>query len=344
MERVVLTLANAIAERGREVHVVVLEPVGMSAMITELHEDVRLHVLTGGQRSRLAQLRRLTRHGIVHLHLAEGVLPAVRWALRGNPAVFVSYHSDYGPVRGPAKNLLDRVITRRSHGVIAVSEAVRDFCVDQVRLPPDLVTVIENAVPEPADGGVRVDRTGALTLVALATVNPHKNYPGLIEGFALARRRGHAVRLRIIGDGPRLAEAFDTAQRLSVNGDIEWYGSLWQASVVNALLGSSDVFVSASRNEGLPMSVLEGLQHGLPMILSDIAPHREAAGEAAVYFDSEVPEQFAARVEELMERDARQRRAESARGRAARFAASAFVDRHLDLYGSFPSTTSEDSR
>ncbi|MFJ9821089.1 glycosyltransferase family 4 protein [Streptomyces sp. NPDC101151] len=343
LERVVLLLANEMAARGRRVRVVVLEPAGLSAMVTELHQGVWLHVLAGSRATRLAKLRRLTRGGIIHLHLAEGrVHPAVRWALRGNPAVFVTYHSDYSPVRSPWKNLLDRVITSRSRGVIAVSEAVRDFCVDQVRLPSHAVTVIENAVPEPVIGRVRIERTDALTLVALATVNPHKNYQGLIEGFAIARRRGHNVRLRIIGDGPALADAFGTAQRLSVSSDIDWYGALWQASVVDALLGTSDVFVSASLNEGLPMSVLEGLQHGLPMILSDIPPHREAAGEAALYFACQAPEQFADRVGELTEQHSRRRRAGTARSRASMFAPATFVDRHLALYGACASNPGQE--
>jgi glycosyltransferase involved in cell wall biosynthesis len=45
---------------------------------------------------------------------------------------------------------------------------------------------------------------------------------------------------------------------------------------VDEYLKASDVFVSASRSEGLPNTVMEALAVGLPVILSDIQPHNEA--------------------------------------------------------------------
>ncbi|MCW7945178.1 hypothetical protein AAW14_25015 [Streptomyces hygroscopicus] len=333
LERVVLLLANALSARGRRVHVVILDPLGLRAMITELTPQVAVHVLSGSWTTRLKRLRELTQARIAHLHLADGKIhPAVRWALRGHPGVFVTYHSDYTPVRNRMTNLVDRSITRRSRGVVAVSEAVQEFCLKEVRLPAELVTVIENAVPAPSVGRVHIEPDKGFTLVALATVNPHKNYVGLLRGFALARERGHDIRLRIIGDGPAIAEVFTTAVELGVNSHLEWYGGLWQSSVVGALLRTSDAFASASRNEGLPMSVLEALQHGLPMVLSDIPPHREAADDAAVYFNPDDPVQLADRLEELLDADTCKGRAAAARRRSALFTAEQFTERHLKLY------------
>lgn len=341
LERVVLLLANGLAARGLTVHVIVLEPAGLSAMITEMHPGVRIHILSGGAAQRRRRLRALTDGRTVHLHLHDKILPGVRWAVRDNPRVFVSYHSDYTPVRNRTVNRLDRMITGRSAGAIAVSKAVRDFCVNEVKLPAGHVTVIENAVPEPVPSAFRIAPDEAFTLVALATVNPHKNYPGLLRGLAAARRRGLDVRLRIIGDGPVIGEAFLAAAELGVSEAVDWFGGLWQTSVVGALLAGSDAFTSASRNEGLPMSVLEGLQYGLPMILSDIPPHREAAGEAAVYFPSEDPEKFADCVEELLEPDARKARAAEALQRNTEFRVADFLDRHVHLYSAVAPAVAE---
>ncbi len=44
---------------------------------------------------------------------------------------------------------------------------------------------------------------------------------------------------------------------------------------VYRLLGSVDAFISVSKGEGLPLAVLEAMTAGLPVVLSDIAPHRE---------------------------------------------------------------------
>jgi glycosyltransferase involved in cell wall biosynthesis len=333
LERVVILLANGLAERGRAVQVVVLDATGLAAMITELDPLVTVHILRGTVAERVGRLRTLARGRIAHLHLAEGrIHPRFRAALRGHPATFVTYHSDYTPVRNRFTNRLDRAVTGRSRGVVAVSAAVRDFCLNEVRLPGVLVTTIENAVPPPAVSALRFEAHQGFALVALATVNPHKNYPLLVEGLAVARRRGHDVRLRVIGDGPAIAEVLETAYRLDVGRHVEWFGALWQTSIVSAILAASDVFVSASRNEGLPMSILEGLQHGLPMLLSDIPPHRQAAGDAGLYFSPDDPEQFVDRLEVLLTPDGHGQRADEARRRSALFDAKEFIQRHLDLY------------
>ena len=333
LERVVAVLANELVRRDLSVQVVILEGADLRASVTELDPQVQVHVLQGGTSARLRRLRELAAGGIVHLHLADGLIhPRVRWALRGHPAVFVSYHSDYTPVRNRFTNRLDRAITGRSLRAIAVSEAVAAFCVREVGLRPEHVAVICNAVAAPRSGTVQVKSAGGFVLVALATVNPHKDYGTLIRGLAALRSRGHDVSLRIIGDGPATRTAFTTAVEAGVTAHIEWYGALWKGEIVSALLESSDVFVSASRNEGLPMSVLEALQSGLPLVLSDIAPHREVAGAAALYFPEQDAAAFADQVEALFDEQARMRQASLAQERSRAFSVEEFVDRHLAVY------------
>jgi len=49
---------------------------------------------------------------------------------------------------------------------------------------------------------------------------------------------------------------------------------------VYGILALSDLFVSTSSREGMPVAVLEAMACGVPTILSDIPPHREIAGQA----------------------------------------------------------------
>ena len=51
------------------------------------------------------------------------------------------------------------------------------------------------------------------------------------------------------------------------------------------LLRGCRLLVQASRFEGFGMPVLEGLAHGIPVVCSDLPPHREIAGDAAIYVD-----------------------------------------------------------
>lgn len=70
--------------------------------------------------------------------------------------------------------------------------------------------------------------------------------------------------------------ALDSACFLSIgdNSNIRLFGTA-TTDVLVELLACADLFVSASKSEGLPNSVLEALASGLPCILSDIEPHAE---------------------------------------------------------------------
>ena len=96
---------------------------------------------------------------------------------------------------------------------------------------------------------------------------PRKNPELLIHAFLCQPNKRDV--LCLLGDGP----LFSRCQQLAANcSRIVVPG--FAPNVVN-YLRAADYFVSASRAEGMPNAVLEGLAAGLPVILSDIPAHRE---------------------------------------------------------------------
>jgi len=102
-----------------------------------------------------------------------------------------------------------------------------------------------------------------------------KNTESLISGFKKARLTNS--QLLIAGDGPELDKLSQLAQN---NNSIKFLGSI---DNVNEYLQASDIFISASFAEGLPNSVLEAMACGLPLLLSDIDPHKELVPERFSY-------------------------------------------------------------
>jgi glycosyltransferase involved in cell wall biosynthesis len=337
LERVVTSLANAYVERGIDTMVLVMSGGKRNALITELDARVKLAILSGPVRDRWAEMVRLTRGRVVHIHFGDGrIHPFVRLLL-GRRRLVVTYHSVYRHKRTWFHNRVDQICASRAAGVIAVSQAVKQFCVEDVGIGAGRISVIPNVLPghRPATGNGIADEAPPSTwlALALASLYPHKNQRVLLEGVAAARKLGVDLRLRIIGDGPCMAELYGQCVELGLASSVDWYGAVWKKELVEPLIASSHLFISASRFEGLPLSVLEGMSHGLPLVLSDIPPHHEAAGDDALYFDHDDPAQLAARIVDLVRDQERRRRlCAASRARAAAFNFDACVDQHLQVY------------
>jgi hypothetical protein len=130
------------------------------------------------------------------------------------------------------------------------------------------VTSMPNPLPLPAAGGAD---PAAHTCVALGRLSQEKGYDLLLEAWAQAvlARPESDWRLRLYGDGPDRPKLEAQAARLGVADSVVFEGATDQ--VREALLGGS-LFLSASRAEGFPMTLLEALACGLPCIAFDCAP------------------------------------------------------------------------
>ena len=106
---------------------------------------------------------------------------------------------------------------------------------------------------------------GRLLLGTAARLSPEKNLPMLIQVVAACRDQGRVFNLEIVGEGPQRRELEILVQQLglddqvklpgNVNGLEHWYPRL-------------DAFVLPSLTEGMPLTVLESLACGCPVIAS----------------------------------------------------------------------------
>ncbi|WP_018140865.1 glycosyltransferase family 4 protein [Thioalkalivibrio sp. ALJ7] len=109
------------------------------------------------------------------------------------------------------------------------------------------------------------------------------------------------VKFVLVGDGALRPEL---ERRWGANDQVRFVG---RVEDVRPWLQAADVFVSPSKSEGLPNSVMEAMACGLPCVLSDIPPHRElledqpSAGELFTVGDAEGMAQAVLRVLENTE-------------------------------------------
>jgi capsular polysaccharide biosynthesis protein len=113
-----------------------------------------------------------------------------------------------------------------------------------------------------------------LEVVSVGRLIPIKDPLSVLDGFADAA--GPHDRLVFVGDGPLKRALFDEAWRAGLTGRVRFTGVV-ERDEVYRILSRADLFVSTSRGEGLPLSVLEAMACKCPVILSDIPPHSEIA-------------------------------------------------------------------
>src|SRR5260221_2626946 len=94
-----------------------------------------------------------------------------------------------------------------------------------------------------------------------------KNHRLLIEAFAAARAKHPQIRLRLLGGGSLETELRQRASELGVASDVEFCPFRPDPSGV---LGELDVFCLSSDSEGLPVSLLEALAPGLPVVATKV--------------------------------------------------------------------------
>lgn len=168
--------------------------------------------------------------------------------------------------------------------VHTVSEFVRQEVLDQYRIDPDRVVAIHNGATrgEVGDAGAgRADVGAERYLLALGTVEPRKDLPGLVRAFAGVAAVDPDVRLVIAGADGWGAEALTEAIRVAAHRD-RVVRTGWIADSRRAdLLAGAVALVQPSAYEGFGLPVLEAMAAGTPVVATDVGAIPEVAGGAA---------------------------------------------------------------
>jgi glycosyltransferase involved in cell wall biosynthesis len=287
LERVLLSHVRILLSAGYEVTVCVLDPGRDNALVAELPSQARLVIAPPGRLRRIAFLSRVVSGATVLLQFGDGRLyPSIRPALRGARTVVRFCHSDYSHLRTRAKNRLDRNLARFEDSIVAVGGRSTRFLLEDVGVPAGKVSTLTNATePRTAVPAPAWEWAQDPYLVAVQSLYPHKGHNALLHAFARVVAHAHEpVRLVIIGDGDQTIPLRLLADRLSITEHVVWLGAVWQKDIVDSVLAGASAFVSMSRFEGVPISILEARQHGLPLVLTDIPGHRDGAGTSPAAF------------------------------------------------------------
>lgn len=102
-------------------------------------------------------------------------------------------------------------------------------------------------------------------MIYMGRVSYEKSIDKALEAFALVLKRKPEAKLLIAGDGPERKKLQALAEGLNINKSIEWLGMLHGQELVKALQRAT-LFITASKSENMPVSVIEAMAAGLPVV------------------------------------------------------------------------------
>ncbi|KDE54373.1 glycosyltransferase family 4 protein, partial [Methanoculleus sp. MH98A] len=114
--------------------------------------------------------------------------------------------------------------------------------------------------------------------VFVGRLHPVKGVQYLIEAVAIVHQEIPDVKLVIVGDGIERSRLDELAEKLNLNGCIQFAGQVPQESIPQ-LMHQADVFVLPSLSEGLPVVLLEAMAAGLPIVATNVGGNPDIVEE-----------------------------------------------------------------
>ena len=291
-QRHVLELANGFKDR-HDVSVAL----GAHGFLTEQLDaaGIPYHVLPDLQRSinpfsdvkatlALRRLMKDIRPDIVHAHSAKAGLVA---RLAARLAGVRSIYSVHGWAFDKGVSLGQRAVVWPVEAVSALFSDVvmfstrydRDYARRSLPVRARKLVIVPYGVEAEAPQSTPGDAVDRPAVIMVARFSDQKDQPTLLRAAALLDDLD--FRLVLVGDGPNMARDQALAAELNLGDKAEFLGS---RDDVNDLYTAMHVFVLCTNYEGLPLSIMEAMRAGLPVVATDVSGVAEEIDDGVTGF------------------------------------------------------------
>jgi glycosyltransferase involved in cell wall biosynthesis len=290
----------------------------------------------------IASIRELATRTNAHIVHAHGYKADIYgyFALRGSGMPLVSTcHTWYD--NNPLVTLYgmaDRLVLRNYAAVVAVSDEVKQRLLkagvreDKIHLVRNGIDLrpFDNAIPSLRDDSTS-DHAPIVGLIGRLSVE--KGVDLFLRAAARVLVELPSTKFVVVGEGPDRDKLESLIDELKLRDSVSMLG---RRDDMPSVYASLDIMVSASRQEGLPMAILEGMASGLPLIATPVGdvPTMVRDGHTGMMVPPEDPALLASAIASLL-RDPAQRKRLGATARkliADEFSADRMTADYLRVY------------
>tara|TARA_B110000438_G_C15821274_1_gene654575 strand:+ start:6499 stop:7554 length:1056 start_codon:yes stop_codon:yes gene_type:complete len=232
------------------------------------HAGINITNLAEGLFTRLKQLIYIFKNvDIIHIHspaVIRAILPIFPVLLYKK--VIYTIHGEVDPPQSLIK-LSHQVSLLYLNRILAVSQSAKESVERRYGWNSSRVGVIKNGV-NVVSKLEKPEDNSKIRLGIVSRLIPLKNIPLLFEAIALLPSFvSQNITLHIFGDGPSFKEINEKSQQLPHAVEVDFYGNVVEESNIYTKF---DILVMCSNTEGLPMSILEAMGYGIPIISTDV--------------------------------------------------------------------------
>lgn len=235
--------------------------------------------------------------------------------------------------RAAAVSHLNRSLLRhRFDRVVGVSSNICKVFQTDFRIPAARLAVIHNGIELPP-AAAHSKPTTEWVIGSAGRLFPVKDYPLMVATAGEVIRSSPQTRFLLAGNGPQRAEI----EHLIDHQQLRSFSLVGQQDDMTGFYARLDVYLNTSQHEGIPMSILEAMAHGLPVVAPDVGGIGEIIEDGVDGFlvSDRNPKAFAAPLLRLQDVALRRRIGAAARDKVRRaFSATTMAARYCEQYRS----------
>jgi glycosyltransferase involved in cell wall biosynthesis len=283
-------------------------------------------------------------------HSTDFVLPPVRQARTILTVHDLSFMRLPECAEAGLRAYLSKVVPRsieRADLVLADSQSTKNDLIELLGVSPDKIEVVYAGVERrfrPMEGEAALQRVKQRYglhfpfILSLGTLEPRKNFSGLIEAYGLMRDSGAGIadrRLKLViagGKGWLYEKIFARVKELGLEDEIIFPGFVADEDLP-ALYNLAELFVFPSLYEGFGLPPLEAMACGTPVVTSDRPSLPEVVGEAGLMVEATDSQALAKAMERVLrDEDLRREMREKGLKQAEKFTWEAAAGKLLSVY------------
>jgi glycosyltransferase involved in cell wall biosynthesis len=339
-ETMVENLSCGLAAEGCDV--LVISFFDLHTAITERIENRGIKIKYLGKKrgfdpsiiSKMRKIIKAYQPDVIHTH--RYVLPYAFLASMGFKAKRVhTVHNVAQKEQTKVGKNINRVLFRYFNVVpVALSKEIQRTIQEVYGLPDNRIPVVFNGIDlSRCIVKESYARKDTFTVLHIGRFMDVKNHELLLRSFARFKGQHSDARLQLLGDGELKENMMQLAGQLNITDAVEFAGL---QSNVYPWLHNADVFILPSKFEGMPMTLIEAMGTGLPIIASNVGGIPDMLSSQKEALLIEPKEEKIIEALEMVYSDAKKREywGRNALQRSSLFSSQAMARKYLQLYSS----------